>query len=90
MIWLRMYPEVVVLSGMFMISPTTVQREVRMILPLLWHYFRDRCSGLHISSGLTWQITGNYFLELLLLLMELDHRNIRSRMRALSCDRCPK
>ena len=42
MIWLRMYPEVVVLSGMFMISPTTVQREVRMILPLLWHYFKGQ------------------------------------------------
>ena len=38
-IWLRMYPEVAILSGMFMISPTTVQREVRMIVPLLWHYF---------------------------------------------------
>ena len=42
MIWLRMYPEIAVLSGMFMISPTTVQREVRMILPLLWHYFKGQ------------------------------------------------
>ena len=41
-IWLRMYPEVAILSGMFMISPTTVQREVRMIVPLLWHYFKEQ------------------------------------------------
>ena len=41
-IWLRMYPEVAILSGMFMISPTTVQREVRMIVPLLWHYFKGQ------------------------------------------------
>ena len=36
-----MYPEVDVLSGIFMIS-TTVQREVRMIVPLLWHYFEGK------------------------------------------------
>ena len=32
-IWLRMYPEIAVLSGMFMVSPTTIEREIRMILP---------------------------------------------------------
>ena len=37
-----MYPEVAVLSGMFMISPTTVQREIWMLLPLLWHYFKGQ------------------------------------------------
>jgi hypothetical protein len=36
----KMYPEVAVLSGMFMISPTTVQREIRVLLPLLWHYLK--------------------------------------------------
>ena len=34
-IWLRMYPEVRMLSGFFMISPTTVQREIRFLLPVL-------------------------------------------------------
>jgi hypothetical protein len=37
-----MYPEVAVLSGMFMISPTTVQREIRVLLPLLWHYLKGQ------------------------------------------------
>ena len=36
---IRMYPEVAVRSGMFVISPTMAQREIRMILTLLWHYF---------------------------------------------------
>ena len=40
-IWLRMYPEVTMLSGMFMVSPTTVEREIRFLLPLLWHYFKE-------------------------------------------------
>lgn len=40
-IWLRMYPEVTMLSAMFMVSPTTVQREVRYLLPMLWSYFRE-------------------------------------------------
>ena len=37
-----MYPEVAVLSGMFMVSPTTVQREIRMILPQLWNYSKEK------------------------------------------------
>ena len=41
LIWLRMYPEIAMLSGMFMVSPTTVQREIRYLLPMLWTYFRE-------------------------------------------------
>ena len=41
-IWLRMYPEVTMLSGLFMISPTTVQREIRFLLPVLWNYFKEQ------------------------------------------------
>ena len=41
-VWLRMYPEATVLSGMFMMSPTTVQREIRLLLPILWHYFKGQ------------------------------------------------
>jgi hypothetical protein len=41
-IWLRMYPEVVMLSGLFMISPTTVEREIRFLLPVLWNYFKEQ------------------------------------------------
>ncbi|CAB4016352.1 Hypothetical predicted protein [Paramuricea clavata] len=40
-IWLRMYPEVVMLSGLFMVSPTTVKREIRFLLPVLWNYFKQ-------------------------------------------------
>ena len=29
------------LSGMIMVSPTTVEREIRFLLPLLWHYFKE-------------------------------------------------
>ena len=36
-----MYPEVTMLSSMFMGRPTTVEREIRFILPLLWHYFKE-------------------------------------------------
>ena len=41
-IWLRMYPEVSVLSAMFMVSATTVQREIRYVLPMLWTHFREQ------------------------------------------------
>jgi hypothetical protein len=44
-IWLRMYPEVVMLSGLFMVSPTTVKREFRFLLPVLWNYFNSFSSG---------------------------------------------
>ena len=40
-IWLRMYPEASMLSGLFMISPTTVEREVGFLLPVLWNYFKQ-------------------------------------------------
>ena len=40
-IWLRMYPEVAVLSGLFMICPSSVEREVRFLLPVLWNYFKE-------------------------------------------------
>ncbi len=40
-VWLRMYPEVSILSGIFMVSPTTVQREIPTPLPILWQYFRQ-------------------------------------------------
>ena len=40
-IWLRMYPEIALLSGMFMISPNTVEREIRFLLPMLWTHFRN-------------------------------------------------
>jgi hypothetical protein len=60
-IWLRMYPDVAVLSGMFMISPTMVQRD---IYGCFFHYY-GIIEGLHISCGLRWLTAGNYFLELL-------------------------
>ena len=41
-IWLRMYPEVTILSGLFMMSPTTVQREIRFLLPMLSNYFKEQ------------------------------------------------
>ena len=40
-IWLRVYPEIALLSGMFMISPNTVEREIRFLLPMLWMHFRN-------------------------------------------------
>ena len=40
-IWLRMYPEIVMLSALFMVSPTTIEREIRFLLPMLWTYFRN-------------------------------------------------
>ena len=30
------------LSGLFMISPTTVEREIRFLLPVLWSYFKEQ------------------------------------------------
>ena len=36
-----MYPEVAVLSGLFMICPSSVEREVRFLLPVLWNYFNE-------------------------------------------------
>lgn len=41
-IWLRMYPEVAMLSGLFMISPATVQREIRFLLPVLWNFVKEQ------------------------------------------------
>ena len=41
LIWLRMYPEAPILSALFMISPTTVEREVKFFLPVLWNYFKQ-------------------------------------------------
>ena len=41
LIWLRMYPEVTVLSAIIMVSLPTVQREIRYLLPMLWAYFRQ-------------------------------------------------
>ncbi len=40
--WLRMYLEVAMLGGLFMISPRTVQREIRFLLPVLWNYFKEQ------------------------------------------------
>ena len=40
-IWLRMYPEMSMLSGLFMVSPTTIEREIRFLLPMIWTYFRE-------------------------------------------------
>jgi hypothetical protein len=37
-----MYPEVAMLGWLFMISPTTVQREIRFLLPVLWNYFKEQ------------------------------------------------
>ena len=36
LIWLRMYPEISLLSGMFMVSPS-----IRFLLPMMWTYFRN-------------------------------------------------
>ncbi len=41
LIWLRMYPEMSMLSALFMVSHTTIEREIRFLLPMLWTYFRD-------------------------------------------------
>ena len=41
LIWLRMYPEMSMLSALFMVSHTTIEREIRYILPVIWTYFRD-------------------------------------------------
>ena len=40
-IWLKMYPEISMLSALFMVSPTTIEREIRFLLPMLWTYFRN-------------------------------------------------
>ena len=41
-IWLRMYPEIAMLSALFMVSPTTIETEIRFLLPmLLWTYYRN-------------------------------------------------
>ena len=39
-IWLRMYPQMSMLSALFMVSHTTIEREIRFLLPMLWSYFR--------------------------------------------------
>jgi hypothetical protein len=36
-----MYPEIAMLSALFMVSPTTIEREIRFLLPILWTYFRN-------------------------------------------------
>ena len=38
LIWLRMYPEMLVLSALFMMSHTTIEREMQFLLPMLWTY----------------------------------------------------
>ena len=61
-IWLRMYPEVTMLSGLFMMSPTTVQREIRFLLPVLSNYFKEQVySGQRQSNGWKWLIIGRCF-----------------------------
>lgn len=40
-IWLRMYPEIAMLSALFMVSPTTIEREIRFLLPMMCTYFRN-------------------------------------------------
>ena len=37
-----MYPEVAMLSGLFMISTATAQREICFLLPVLWNYFKEQ------------------------------------------------
>ena len=37
-----MYPEVAMLSGLFVISPATVQREIRFLLPVLWNNVKEQ------------------------------------------------
>ena len=68
-----MYPEAAMLSGLFMVSPTTVKREIRP-LPMLWNYFKELAvfngSGLRQNSGWRELIIGRCFLEWWLLLME--------------------
>ena len=39
LIWLRMYPKMSMLSALFMVSHTTIEREIRF--PMLWTYFCD-------------------------------------------------
>ena len=57
-IWLRMYPEATVVSGMFMVSPTTVQREIRLLLPILWHYFKGQVK---LATAQQWLQMANYW-----------------------------
>lgn len=42
-LWLRMYPEIAMLSALFMVSPATIERdlEIRFLLPMLWTHFRN-------------------------------------------------
>ena len=52
LIWLRMYPEASVLSAMFMVSATTVQREIRYVLPMLWAHFREQVQWPNVEEWL--------------------------------------
>ena len=40
-LWLRMYPEIAMLNSWFMVSSTTIEREIRFSLLMLWTYFRN-------------------------------------------------
>ena len=35
-----MYPEIAILSALFIVSPTTIEGEIRFLLGMLWTYFR--------------------------------------------------
>ena len=41
LIWLRVYPEAAMLSGLFIASPTTVERDIKFLLPVLWNYVKQ-------------------------------------------------
>ena len=40
LIWLWVYPDAAMLSGLFMVSPTTVETEIKFLLLVLWNYFK--------------------------------------------------
>ena len=41
LIWLRVYQEAAMLSGLFIASPTTVERDIKFLLPVLWNYVKQ-------------------------------------------------
>lgn len=60
MIWLRQYPTYDVLSSLFNISPTAITRDISVITPLLWYYFRSQISWPTVEEWLEyrgrWQV----------------------------------
>ena len=50
-IWLRMYPEMAVLSALFMVSPTTIEEKFDFFYQCYGRIFVTWLDGLHLSNG---------------------------------------